>query len=347
MRTKHLFYLLAAALCLFGTTSCKKDFTGKSIRFSAVTRSNAATTKTAYSGVVTEGKERIDWVDGDQIKLAMKNDENANSSHVYAISDITTDGRYSKAGLEPDGGNGLEWGTGTHDFWAAYPSTATFGNHSISGSISDNQTVSFIQKKNDVLLYDTDMSGALMVAGLQTTPSDAGISLDFYPAFTTFDFTVGANDNITITNFEMETEAYEEETSTVVPICGAYSANFNASGSMSHTFSSSSTSQTITVSFDDGAGNDYHPIISTTTSMNFKVFALPLDITGVRIQFHLSNGRTHKLRLKKDDAWLVFSACTKVNISGLLVPGADWYINFEYPREEQWVIHPDIEIGVE
>ena len=81
--------------------------------------------------------------------------------------------------------------------------------------------------------------------------------------------------------------------------------------------------------------------------MNFKVFALPQDLTGIRITFYFAGGTTKSLRLKQNDNWITFPATAKVNITGLLVPGADWYINFDYPREEQWIVHPDIEIGVE
>ena len=61
----------------------------------------------------------------------------------------------------------------------------------------------------------------------------------------------------------------------------------------------------------------------------------------------MSNGTSKSLRLKQNDAWITFPAATKIQISGLAVPGAVWFINFDYPRKEQWIIHPDIEIGVE
>ena len=343
MRTKHLFYLLAAALCLCGTTSCEKDFTGKSIRFRAVTRSNAAATKTAYSGVVTDGKERIDWVAGDQIKLAMKNNETANISHVYAISDITADGRYSRAGLEPDGGSGLEWGTGTHDFWAAYPSTATVGDHIIKSNIPALQTLTYKTKSNNTLIYTPDMSKALMVAGLQSSPSSTGVNLDFDPAFTTFDFTVGANSNVVIDSFTMETTTSGEATKNI--LSGDATATFNAGAGMACTYSATgSTGQSITTSFSPTAS------VSTTTSLNFKLFAVPLDIKGITISFTISSptSRTLSLKLKYSSGeWLDFTACKKYNITGLLVPGAEWIITMDGPRVEQWTVVPEVEFGVE
>lgn len=356
MRTSSvLFRISAVVTCLLALASCTKDFTGRAIRFSASTRPDGdSKTKTVYSGEVVEGKERIDWGSGDKIILAMKNNE-GQTSLVYSVNEISTSGVNSKTGLEPFGtDDGLEWGEGSHDFWSGYPESVTVGDHTLSAEIPGEQIAYYDQKKNDVLLFNPDMNLAFMVAGLQSTPTDTGINLDFYPGMTTFDFTVGANADVTIVKFEMDTKAYESETSVVVPLWGTAVATFDAANGMAYSFSSvapaSSTDpagQTIELTFNDDKNATYHPIMSTSTSMNFKVFALPQDLPGIRITFHFAGGTTKALRLKQNDNWITFPATAKVNISGLLVPGADWYINFDYPREEQWVIHPDIVIGVE
>lgn len=354
MRTKYVLFYAAAIMGLLAVSSCEKDFSGRAIRLSAITRPTPPLSKTVYSGqTFSEGTgtfERIDWSDGDKIILAMKNNEVALATWEYEVNTISTSGVNSKTDLEADSGNGLEWGSGTHDFWSGYPSTVTVGNHTLSAAIPGTQVAYYDQKKNGVLLFNPDMDLAFMVAGKQAAPTDDGIDLDFYPGMTTFDFTVGANIDVTIERFEMETEKYEEETSTVVPLWGTAVATFDPSSNMSHEFSTAGTTgQTIELTFNDGKGTSasYHPIISTSTSMNFKVFALPQNLTGIRITFYFSNGTQRSLRLKQDDDWITFPATAKANITGLLVPGATWYINFDYPREEQWIIHPDIEIGVE
>lgn len=357
MRNKSLLWILLGTICLLGSVSCQKEMFGRRIRFKARTHLEALLTKTIYSGDISEANsktyERIDWEDGDEVLLAMTNEtQTTPATQAYQITDITASGRDSKAGLEPASPsiNGLEWGTGTHDFWAAYPSTATAGDHTFSFPIPSAQRVSYLGKKNDVLRFAPDMSNAFMVAGLQSDPTNSGINLDFSPGFTTFEFTVGGNDNLTIASFEMETEAYETETSTIVPVCGTAVATFDTSDNMSYTFSTADSpapGQKVTVTFDNGSGSDYHPEISTTTSLNFKVFALPRNLTGIVIRFRLVNGDTHSLKLKQNDSWLSFQAGVKYNISGLLIPGAVWYITYGYPREEQWITHPDIEIGVE
>ena len=354
MRTSRIITLAAAAVCLLGLSACTKNLSGLQIRFRASTSPKAPSTKTAYSGAnFSSGGtvyERIDWVDGDHIVLAMKNNDVAMVSQEYSVNTISVAGVNSKTDLEPYGAeNGLTWGEGTHYFWAAYPaSKVTVGNHRMSATIPSSQIVRYSSRSNNVSIFKADMSDAFMVASQQSAPSEGGINLDFYPAFTTFEFTVGANDNTTITSFEMETSTYETESAIYVPLAGVSTATFDASSNMSFSYSGTGTlSNTIGVVFHDDKDAPYNPIISTTASLNFKVFALPLDITGLRITFHLSDGTSKSLRLKQNGNWITFPAAAKIQISGLAVPGAVWYINFDYPRKEQWIVHSDIEIGVE
>lgn len=355
MKTSNVIIsMAAAAACLLGFSGCSRDLSGLAIRFNARTRPEAPVTKTTYSGETYDSGsktyERIDWSDGDIIVLAMKNNETSLATQEYSVHTISPQGVNSKTDLVPYGAeNGLTWGAGTHDFWAGYPaSKVTVGDHSLTATIPSSQVVTYNRKASNTVIFNSDMSNAFMVAGLQETPSGSGIDLDFYPAFTTFDFTVGANDNITITGFEMETATYEAETSTTVPLAGEVTASFDPLSAMSCSYSASlSASNTISVAFHDDKNVAYNPIITTLTSMNFKVFALPQTITGIRITFLLNDGSRRSLRLKQSGNWITFPAAAKINISGILVPGAVWYINFDYPRQEQWIVHSDIEIGVE
>ena len=303
-KSSIIISIAAAAVCLLGLSACTKDLSGLAIRFSARTRPEAPATKTAYSGATENsgGKvyERIDWVDGDRIVLAMKNGEVGMTSQEYSVNTITVAGVNSKTDLKPYGSeNGLQWGTGTHDFWSGYPaSKVTVGDHTLSATIPSSQVASYSKKSGDTFLFNPDMSDAFMVAGLQSVPNDSGINLDFYPAFTTFDFTVGANDNTTVTRFEMETGTYEAETAAIEPLAGVARATFDPANNMSFSFSTTgTTSNTVELVFHDDKDAPYNPIVSTTTSMNFKVFALPRDITGVKITFYLSDGTSKSLRL--------------------------------------------------
>ncbi len=335
-------------LCLFGMPSCSKILVGEKIFLTAKSHFFAPTTKTVYSNeTYTDGGdtyERIDWVDGDRIKLCVKNDDVTGASHVYAIDTPQPASRFSIAGLTPEGGNGLQWGNGTHYFWSAYPSTATTGTYTVSGTYPEVQNLTFVGETDGVLMYEPDMDYAYMVAGLKTDPTDDGISLDFYPAMTTFEFTVRANDNLVITGFEMETNtAQSMGVSSGLDLSGTFVATFDPADNMSYTFSNSGTTgHTLSANFSALAA------ISPTKSMRFKLFALPQDITGVRLVFTLNNGTTRSLKLTTNtDQWITFSACSLVRITGLLVPGAVWNIEMDGPRVQQWIVNSEIEIGVE
>jgi len=341
--------IFAIAILCLGSCS-KEDYAGKSIKISgAKSHSAAPSTKTSYSDVkFTEGGnvyERIDWVEGDDICLAMQNDEKASplfETADYAIARIkSSNNKYSVAGLEPmaASGHGLFWGTGAHYFWSGYPASVTVGDKTISGTFPDTQNLTYSTTNNNIQEFASDMSLAYMVAGLKTDAPQESISLDYYPAMTTFDFTVGANTDMVITGFEMETET--SGLTENVALTGVFTATFDGSDGMSWTYSAASTGKTISAVFSNSV------TLSTSSKMRFRIFALPQDITGLTIKFTDNKGTVRSLRLKQNDNWITFPACIKANITGLLVPGAVWYITFEGPYVENWVVNNEVVIGVE
>lgn len=349
--------LVLVTLCL---GACRKeDYAGKSVRIGARISARSANTKTLYSDerytVGEKEYERIDWVNGDAIKLAMQNSEfnELSADHFascnYNIGGITANGRYSEAKLTPvpasvspsgaaPADKGLCWGTGSHFFWAAYPATATVGERTVSGNYPASQELVYSTTDDGVTYFSPDMNKAYMVAGLATDAPEDHVDLDFYPAMTTFDFTVGANTDLVITAFEMETVSSGLSGSNVY-LTGDFTASFDSN--MNWTFSSSNQGQSIVGVFSSNVS------VSPATTFRFKIFALPQDITGITIKFTDSNGVSRSLKLKQNDDWIVFPACVKANIRGLLIPGAIWYIDFEGPYVEQWTEHAEIEIGVE
>ena len=347
MKTRIL-WVMAALVLLSGCDKLGRP--GSAIKFRAVTvydedgtKAGDPSTKTAYSGVVTSNFERIDWVAGDEIRIRSNVAQTEGGDYYadYTLGTITASGSNSASKATPDGGHGLLWGDGTHDFWAAYPSTATVGDHTITSNIPATQTLTYKTKSNNTLIYAPDMSKALMVAGLQTDPVD-GINLDFYPAYTAFDFTVLGNTTIVVDEFTMETTTSGEVTKK--DLSGDATVTFGASMARSY-YATGTTGQSVTTTFSPTAA------ISTTTSLNFKLFAVPCDIKGVTITFHITvpTDQTLSLRLKYAGAggWLEFDACKKYNISGLLEPGAEWTITMDGPRVEQWTIVPEVVFGVE
>lgn len=334
---------------------CQKFGVGTAIRFSASTHPDA-TTKAAYSDVVTSNIERIDWKAGDRIMLAMRNTENPTSTtQEYSINGISASGRYSKAGLEVyGGGDGLQWGTGKHYFWAAYPSTAALGSGSmtVTGTIADTQTQTYTTTNSGIAMYDSDQT-LYLTAGKLVPESAIGdpISLDFDPAMTTFDFEVGSNteDDMMISSVQLTTEPAETEVTddNLRALSGDFTATYDAYFVRSlSTVPATVSNRSITVNF-----GSQQPALSQTKKARFRVMALPQNIQGITIVFNTTTdgttNKSHKLSLKQSGSWITFPACGKANITGLLIPGAKWKITFSGPRVQQWTVYDEVVIGVE
>ena len=212
------FYIAALSLMAVACGTKENPFsrTGDEIRFSAV--SGAGTlTKTEYSGEESGGKERIDWVAGDLVRIAsdVAVHRNQASQHWadYKISGtITPDRAKSRASIEPAQNNGLVWGSGAHQFFGVYPSSVTLAeNGQASPAIAPVQ--SYSNKKatvwdaaEEIFVYP-NMDLALMAASVTASPGNS-VELVFKPMVTTFRFTVGGSDaDVTLQRMELSSSA--------------------------------------------------------------------------------------------------------------------------------------------
>ena len=223
-KTIRLFLIAGLALLVF---SCQKadKYSGQEIRFTA---SAEPQTKTAYGPYDTTDpnqatQQAIHWVEGDQILIysdyAVKRYNPNQHYSVYDVVDINSSSP-NKAKLDNPASdpNGLVYvedkmGDSDYNFMAIYPATSevingvsqmlddNIGPDSYIFSIPGNQTrpagKSNIVDGNNVTI-PTDMSYAFMVAEAAGKPWMAyhdyteTINLQFYPAFTAFEFTLTA-----------------------------------------------------------------------------------------------------------------------------------------------------------
>lgn len=363
-------FILAATSLLCAVASCSKDYTGRTIRLRGMTFPGQFWTRTSYSGETTTENgheyERIDWKVDDEVVVNVKHDGHV-EHQVYRIGQVdkpAANQRISTATFVIEEEGGLQWhGSDEHDIWAAYPSTARRGDLTVTSNVPARQAQTYRTKSGNIHYFDPDMSLLLMTAGLRTEPQGE-LELWFYPAVTTFDFTVGAFGNTVITGFEMETSTY------VAGGGDPQYADLTGDAVVTYPDNMPSSSKDLTPRY--GAGGTLGQTITTVfepkvqigvsdsdtspkSQMNFKVFALPKEIKGVRIKFFIDDGSTdgtiRYLDLKNspsvnDGAWLSFDPCVKYNIKGLLIPGAEWTITVAGPTKEEWIVHPDIQIGV-
>ena len=199
MRNIAKVTLLSAGI-LLSLTGCQKGTTvnrGKNVTFKASTKTYE--TRTAFGDVVTENNlnyQRIDWVEGDKILVwsdnAVVKDElthpsfSSNNTHIatYSITNVRAEGRKSVANIADLNGRGLQYlddEDTKYAFWGLYPAGAVTGNPSVNNSTE----FTLMDAQSGV---EPDMNQAFMTAVALNTTADSPVELQFYPAFTTFEF---------------------------------------------------------------------------------------------------------------------------------------------------------------
>ena len=185
---------------------CQKDGTtskaGSLVKFTAGLK--PAATRTAYSGVVTNNFERINWEEGDEIviwsdKAVDRNNTDANYAS-YAISSPQASGVKSTASLNSlTDGNGLIWvdGEETYKFWGSSPAisgTPVDGKASFTIPAEQQMAGTTVPAAvENVTTLPVDMSNAWLLAAVEDAEAGKEVSLDFYPAFTAFELTLTAD----------------------------------------------------------------------------------------------------------------------------------------------------------
>ena len=369
MRTSYksfagLMSLLGLALAV---SACEKSGGSESrqVRFSAVSRAESAVgTRTAYSGEfteVTEGStttkyERIDWLGNesntpDHIRIGMVKSANTPSqsfagSSEYVISEVNTVGLQSVAKVEPVGEHGLQWGDneGPYRFMGVYPSSGTIDYDvsvdpvvgTVTGmSIPDRQNVDANRMETVTsgtmtnVKYLPDMSKAWMLADRVGVSEGADVVLQFYPAFTAFEFNIlcsdaSSSDPVYIRSFTLSSASLD--------ICGSYGATLAVDGGSSFT-PPTEGSKSITVNFDD-------PVeVSGSKSVTFTLFTLPRDLNDLSISITASRATqlgtfTRTLALKQGNNFIPFEARKKHRILALSMPSGDFRLIFDFQVDE-------------
>lgn len=315
---------------------------GRTIRFSAVT-SEPTQTKTAYSGVWDGTWERIDWNDGDVIRiysdLAVRH-----AAPTYHWTDYQVQGheagtgaevKLSKATLVASSADvALDWKEGgdPHQFFGVYPATAGgsdasmgTGTVSFGGTIPSDQTGTWETKEvfgvagTEIYYPDATMYMAAYASGQTET---GGITLLFSPAYTAFHISAGTDTDMTINSVKLSSA----ETN---PIAGDFT------GTCTGGWAYSSTSTFRIINFSLGASGF---ALTAGKTVDMVLYALPLEMTGLTVTFDVTSGgksyiRSLKLKKNTPDAttnaagFINFAPCKEHYIHGLLIPGSTWTVD--------------------
>ena len=329
--------ILLSAGILLSLTGCQKGTTvgsGKDVKFKA--SANNLETRTAFGDVVTENNlaiQRIDWKSGDKLLIWSDNAivrENlshpsfsSNNTHIatYSVANIREEGRKSVANIEDPAGLGLRYlddPSLKYAFWGIYPAGAVTANPSVNNSA-------------ELTLYDTqtgvepDMNQAFMTAVALNTEAEKPVELQFFPAFTTFEFILegGDDDNYSL---EISKFALESEGEGGTDLAGKFIATCT-NGTWTYDCEDEGNSRLITVTFPE-------PLtITKGTSASFRFFALPQDLTNLRITFWTNEGTKSTKLMKKGTVnqstgageYMTFAGTKYHKIKGLVLPAGMYF----------------------
>ena len=320
---------------------------GTPIAISAATSyDNGVETRAEYSGELFSSSntyERIDWVKGDPIRVVYNGTP---GEYTVAEGTITASNEISEADL-----NGtLEWrGSGSHIFYALYPSRAGAGNLSNTGyvtgtipatqdvtskTISKTETINGTSYTYDKYQPDTEHYGYLVsYESIDASSTSSAVELHFKPAFTTFEFKFIRNagdPNPTIMSAELETEEITVGSETVhTPLTGNFGfqilgktadgrgARWNKALTGQDPTTLSGTGYKITVGFGTSGVQ-----IPDNGVLDFSFLALPIDLNGVKITLNYAGGTKKVLRLKEGTpgnlTWHPFEGAKKYVITNMM-----------------------------
>ena len=324
----HIILTAATVMALAAAVSCSKEsaleYEGADIRFGVSTvYENGPVTKTAYSGKdqnnnsisSTSTAERIDWLSTDQIRIMCNQATSISGGDKFADYKITpgsTSGKEHKATIVPIG-NGLQWGTGSHDFYALYPSTrqnsaATIAvsgsNATIKGTIPTNQD----PLKLEGHVFKPDMDNAYMYAVASGITAGSKVELDFKPLVTTLEFTLLTKSGDAITSKLKSVKLSSTQSSSY--LAGDFTATLIPSGLKALETSDITNGQNeITIELpDDGVQ------LSTTEAYTVTFLTLPMVQTELTLTLSFEDVTKRTLELKNDGNWIEVPACKKTYI---------------------------------
>ena len=300
MRRILSLLLWAAVLPSCGKTGLQ----GTAVRFIAA---SGVPVRASFSGDVSEnGVERIDWEKEDLIRIVSPQAVRDGNCHWadYRINGVRNDGASSFATVEPAGAAGLSWGEGAHDFYAVSPASeeASLEGNVYDGFVPAGQTLDWEGPEG---MPDKSLICLLAAARGIEASRDEPVSLLFRPAFTALSFTLSLEDDnpVPIHAFRLE--------STGGPLAGAFRVT------MADEWLVETPGETV-----GAVSIDLDRTLEKGTSLTFTVLCVPLDLSGLKAVFETAYGTKSLTLSRKDGAPIVFPACQKARIKGLVLPGA-------------------------
>lgn len=348
MKQSISMILLSAGVVL-SLIGCQKEhstsqLSGNAVRFSATSKS--AETRSAFSGDGTQdgtktdefGRkiltwERINWAVGDQVMIASNNATVYHSSKkhaTYTIASVEKKGDVSEARVAemPDEQELYFTDASSYDFWGVFPAKLG-GDGTLLESGKVNFTIPAAQeatadtpkkitnegKTLTILQYDTTQ---VVMLARKDNVTDQKVDLEFYPAFTAFEFTLLAKENVDI---PLQKVIFSSESELTGSVSATITAGATTDRKGKSTYEFSSTGKTLEYTFPDNT------VISKDQYLTFTFFALPQDIEGLTMTFYVGEDKNNPTiqtgTLKYNDGTgkkdITFGGCRKHCLRGVAV----------------------------
>lgn len=349
MKKTFAYLLLAAGILLLA--GCQKNgLSGtepgdNTIRFAA---SAAPGTKTAYSGEVTSGFERIDWVKDDVIRIYSDNSLHryVDGQHYadYSVTSATAAGRNSNAEVTPVGGNGLVWNDtpGSYNFWGLYPASdcakgatgvfdLTLPANQGKGDAANVKTYGFLTATAAATITADDLDANKVVKTKKNGGTKDDVTLSFEPAFTAFEIELVSNDAaITVNSFTLSSSAKS--------LAGNFSVTYNGT---TRTFADANEKISNTITLENLGQIAPATETEAAKTVTFTVFAQPQTFNDLMISLNINvsgSAQTRSLKLTKDGVGVEFAALKKHRIKGVAMPGELWNIYYAPLTVDKWTL---------
>lgn len=151
--------------------------------------------RTEYGGTVIDGREPINWTEGDQVEIYCNEAASSVKTTHYTVQTGTDNG---STYLVKNGDSSLQWGSNDpHTFYAMYPSSQMFtvdqstlaqgvkmDGTKLTGIIPAAQNPASITETNGNYVVAPDMKYAYMAARSTATRADGSVNLNFVPIVT-------------------------------------------------------------------------------------------------------------------------------------------------------------------
>lgn len=230
--------IILSFILMFTMTSCEDwfyiDRIGKPVEF-GITTGKSIKTRTIYSGDITNGKERLEWIDGDDVRIWMYWDEDRNNSYEsgpewadYKVINNRPSYEKSYGKLSPKNGTSLRWKgdfTGDngrareylHEFYSIYPANSgkDFDGTNITFNIPATQS-----GVNMKFAYMTAYKDKVTSLRDDNNPNSY-VELEYYPRVTTLYIAVVNDTDETINGGNIILKSSESSS----PISGNYIVN--------------------------------------------------------------------------------------------------------------------------